>query len=272
MPLRNVVRVALSGQVHRIDRLVEPEGHRQIAKVELQRLDDLRVDEVDHAVAAFHDRDPGAERGEHGGVLDADDPGADDDHRGRDMIEVEHAVGVDDAPLVELDLLRPRGPGAGGDDDLVRGELELLVAEAFGHQHRVRVEEARGALEVLHVVAVQLGAHHLGLAGDHVVGARREVGDGDVLLHLVARAVELALVGAGEVEHRFAQRLRRDRAGVDADAADHALAVDDGDPPAQLRRSDGGALPAGAAADDEQLEFLHRTPPGARDRAAVLPQ
>ena len=107
----------------------------------------------------------------------------------------------------------------------------------------MRVEELARALEVLHVVAVQLGAYHIGLAGDHVLGARRQVGDRDVVLDLVARTVELALVGAGEVEHRLAQRLGRDRAGVHADAADHALAVDDGDSlarawPRRWRRAD----------------------------------
>ena len=46
----------------------------------------------------------------------------------------------------------------------------------------------------------------------------------DVLLHAVGAAVEAALAPAGEIEHRLAQGLRGDGAGVDRDAADAAAA------------------------------------------------
>ena len=120
------------------------------------------------------------------------------------------------------------------------------------------VQEFGRALVVVDVIAVQLGADDLGLARDDVTGARGQIGHRDFFFDLVAGAVQLPLVHSGEVEHRFAQGLRRDRAGVDADATGHALAVDDGDALAELGRGNGGALTAGTAADDEQVEVVHR--------------
>ena len=60
---------------------------------------------------------------------------------------------------------------------------------------------------------------------------------------------------AGElVEHRHAQRLGRDRAGVDGDAAEPLAALDDGDALAELGGLDGRLLAARAGADDEKVE------------------
>ena len=132
--------------------------------------------------------------------------------------------------LVELDAVRPGRPGAGGDDDLVGGD-RLLVA---GRRRRTAtvcgVDEAAGAGEQGDVVAGQLAADDVDLPADHVLGAGGQVGDGDVVLDPVALAVQLALAEAGEVEHRLAQGLGRDGAGVDADPADHVAALDDGRP------------------------------------------
>ena len=97
-------------------------------------------------------------------------------------------------------------------------------------RQRVRVDEAGHAGDQLDVVAQQLRADHLGLATDHVLQPGQQVGDRDVFLDPVARAVQVAQLHAGQVEHGLAQSLRRDRAGVDADTADHGLAVDDDRP------------------------------------------
>ena len=55
-----------------------------------------------------------------------------------------------------------------------------------------------------------------------------QVLDGDVALDPVARAVQIAHVEAGQVDDGLAQRLGRDGAGVDADAAHHLAALDHG--------------------------------------------
>ena len=54
---------------------------------------------------------------------------------------------------------------------------------------------------------------------DDVARAHGDVVDRDALLEAVALAVDRALVQPGEVEDRLADRLRRDRAGVDARTA-----------------------------------------------------
>src|SRR6185312_13097024 len=74
------------------------------------------------------------------------------------------------------------------------------------------------------------------------------------LLH--ARRVEHVQRALGEhLEHRLAQRLGRDRPGVDGHAAEAVAALGDGDLPAELGGLDGGALTTRARADDEEVEF-----------------
>ena len=149
-----------------------------------------------------------------------------------------------------------RGPcrvGPDGDDDDVGGVLLLVVAVVGAYGERVLVDEAGRAVEQVHAVAEQLAAHDLDLATDHVRRSGEQVRHGDVLLHPVVLAVEVPHVHAGEVEDRLAQRLRRDRAGVDADAADHVPPLDDGSLLAELGRRDRRTLAARAGADDEQV-------------------
>ena len=59
---------------------------------------------------------------------------------------------------------------------------------------------------------------------------------------------------AGEVQNRFADRLRRDRAGVERDAAQQlALPFDDEHAPILLRRGDGRLLSGRSAAHHDQI-------------------
>src|SRR5690606_13718090 len=147
--------------------------------------------------------------------------------------------------------------------DVRRGDRGAVAAPLALHRDGVLVLEAGGAGDDLDVVAQQLVADHLDLAPDHVLGARQQVGDRDVALDPVARAVQVALGEPGEVEDRLPQRLGRDRAGVDADAAHHAPAFRHADALAQLRGRDRGLLPARAGSDDEQVVVVHATPPQA---------
>ena len=84
-----------------------------------------------------------------------------------------------------------------------------------------------------------------------------EVGDRDVLLDVAGAAEQPALVGAGEMQGRLAERLRRDGARVDLGAAEDGVLLDDGDALAQLGRLDGALLPRGAGADDDAVEVFH---------------
>ena len=164
-----------SPALDRGDRLAEPEGHRQVAQVVLQRLDDLEVAELEHPVAPLDHGHLGAERGEHRRVLDADDAGPDDDHRARDPLEVDDPVGVDDAPLVEVD-----GAGRAGFVPVAitifsAVTCRSLARPATDDRDRVRVDEAAGPVQQLDVVAGELAADDLDLAADHVLGAGSEV-------------------------------------------------------------------------------------------------
>ncbi len=69
---------------------------------------------------------------------------------------------------------------------------------------------------------------------DHVLGARGQVGDGDVLLEAVTLAVHIALGEAGGIEDRLAQGLGGDGPGAVEPAQAMFGAVEDGDPAAKL--------------------------------------
>src|ERR1039457_5154137 len=204
-----------------------------------------------------HDLPPGrAQRGEHRAVLDADHARARDHHRAGHLLQVGDPVGINHGAVVNLDAGRSGGPGTGGDHDLVgRGPADPAVAVV--DVHRVRVGETAGAGQDRDPVTGQLAAHHVHLAADHVAGTGGQVADRDVVLDPVARPVHLALVQAGQVQDRLTQGLGRDRAGVQADAADHVLALDDRHPPLELRRGDGCLLAAGPRADHQHVEVVH---------------
>jgi hypothetical protein len=222
-------------------RLPEPECHGEVPQVVLERLDHLDVTHVEHPGPFLDHGDLAAERGEHGRVLHADDPRADDDHGPRNLLQGEDVVRIQDGPLVELDRVRPGGPGAGGDDDVL-GADQPFMAGHLAQGDGVGVDETAGSGVEGDVVAGELAADDVDLSADHVLGTGGQVGDGDVLLQPVALPVQIALGETGEVEHRLAQRLGGNGAGVDGDPADHVGAVDDGHSAAQLGRGDGGLL------------------------------
>src|SRR6185436_19742775 len=104
-----------------------------------------------------------------------------------------------------------------------------------------------------HVVAAELVLDHLDLAGDHDVDAGEELLAGGPRVEPGPRQPVALAREAGEGDHRLAQGLARDGAGVDADAAHGAALLDDGGAMAQLGGLDGGALARGAAADADQV-------------------
>src|SRR6266498_3891667 len=173
--------------------------------------------------------------------------------------------------------LAGRAGVAGGDNDLVRADA-AQPALAVVDLDRVRPGEPGGAGDDADPVACQLAADHVVFPADHVLRARRQVGDGDLVLHPVALPVHFPLVEAGEVEHGLPERLGRDRAGIQAHAAHHVGALDDADVPLQLGRGDGRLLAARARSDDQQVEVMHdhqcdhagpsfESPPGHRPAA-----
>ena len=245
--------------VDRGDFFAEPERDREVAQVEFQRLDDLGIAELEHVGAFLHHRDLGAQGREHRGVLDTDHPGPDHHHRGRQDLQIEDSVGVEDSFLVELDSGRAGGFGAGGDDDVLRCDGRAFPAVRFLDQHRVRVQKPAVTLDQVDAVADQLGAHDVDFLADDVRGAGQQVRRGDLVLDAVARAVQFTLVHPRQVDDGLAQGLRRDGAGVDADAAQHPPAFDHGHRLAELGGGDGGLLAARSRTDHDEVVLQHRS-------------
>ena len=273
LPLARLVTVPRRSDLDLLDLLAEAEGDRLVAQVELQRLDDLGVAEVEHLRALLDHGHAGAERGEHRGVLDADHAGADHDH-------ASWAPACIASTPSESSTRSSSNSTCGGRAGRVPVAMTMFSAVTVlwspravaAHGDGVRVVEARGAAEDVDVVAQQLVADHLHLAPDDVRGAGQQVVDGDVGLDPVAGAVHVALREAGQVQHGLAQRLRRDRAGVDADAAHHVAPLDDRDPLAQLGGGDGGLLPARSRADHQQVVVVHGVVPFTPAYLHVSPQ
>ena len=236
--------------------LAEPERHREVAQVVLERLDDLEIAELQHPLALLDDRHLRAQRGEHRGVLDADHAGARHQHRPRDPLQVQDAVGIDDRPVVEGHAGGPGRLGAGRDHEVLGADLAQPVV-AVVDLYAVRAGESPGAGEDRDAVPGQLAADDIALPADHVLGPGGQVGDGDLVLEPVGLPVHLPLVEAGQVEHRLAEGLGRDRAGVQAHPAEHARPLDDGDLAIQLGRGDRSLLAAGPGSDNDEVEFVH---------------
>jgi hypothetical protein len=116
------------------------------------------------------------------------------------------------------------------------------------------------------VVSRELRADDVDVALDHVLRAVEDVVRGDVLLDAIALAVDAALAHAGQVDDGLAQRLRRDRARVRADAADHLAPVDVRDAPAQLRGLNRRLLPAGPGTDHDEVVVIGHAPGNRRSR------
>src|SRR5260370_16282442 len=93
-----------------------------------------------------------------------------------------------------------------------------------------------------------------------------------LFLDAVTRAVELALSYASQVEHRLAQCLRRDRAGVGAHTAQHSAVFDHRYRFAEFGCGDGRLLSTGAGTDDDQVDIEAMIAPALDERLDPLPE
>ena len=88
--------------------------------------------------------------------------------------------------------------------------------------------------------------------GQQILGRRA------LAVGIVEVMIEIFALGLAERQHRLAECLRRDGAGVQARTTDLHLAFDDGDALAQLRRLNRRALPGRPAADAQKVELVLR--------------
>ena len=186
----------------------------------------------------------------HGRHLQADDAAADDEQALGDAVHLERARRVDDARVVVRDERQHDGLGARGDDRLVERDerpgaavldLELVCgdepADARDDRHLARLGEAREAADELLDDAVLPAAQLVD------VDLRRPEADA-VRAHLVRLVDHL-----GGVQ----QRLRRDAADVEADAAEHRPALDQHHLLAEVGGAKRGRVAAGPGAEHEHL-------------------
>jgi hypothetical protein len=174
----------------------------------------------------------------------------------RAAAQLEDLVAVVDTRVLEGDVLGARGNGAGGDED------DLGLQEAFGlarrqYADRVRIREAGVTVQVLDRVPGDVLRDHLAQRAHDLLLAIHEVLDRELVLDLGVDAVQRVLVESGEVERGLAQRLGGHGAGVGAGAAGIGLALDDGDPLAEVRGLGGAFFAGRSGADHDQVEAIH---------------
>ena len=215
----------------------------------------------------------GAERVVEVGELHADRARADDHHRLRPLRQDHRLVAADDCVAVlrrERQLARR---GAGGDEHLVGGDHHVVLADGTGalvvvlvglrHLHLARAagglacQDLGVALDVLDFVLLEEEpdaaverAGHVARATDHLGPVELHV----LRVHLKAH-VRTVLEGLGVDAGRMEQRLGRDAAPVQADAAELG-ALDAGNLLAELRRADRADVAAGSAADHDEVIML----------------
>ena len=220
-----------------------PERLRQLLRRVRVLLRDQRLEHLD-------DRHLGAEALEDRRELAADDAAAEDDEAPRHLGLREQAGGVDAAGRVEPFDRRHDRERAGRDDRLLEGDVLPAL-----DRDRVRALEAALALHPLDAVRLEEArdpARHL--LDDAVLPLDRRA---EVELRL--RDVDAEL---GEHVLRLVQRvrglhprLRRDAAHAQAGAAELGLELDAGGLHAQLGCADRCGVPAGASAQDGDVNF-----------------
>ncbi len=215
-------------------------------------VDDLAVDEIKDRVARLDQRHRHVERRKDRRIFDADDAAADHRQRARQLAELQHLVAVENADLVERHVAWPVRPCADGDQRMREADL-AVVAGVGGQADLVGTEEFYRGARALDGVAHELVLQHLDLVVERLVQALDQIADGNVLLDPVAASVEAALAPAREVEHRLAQRLGGNRAGMHGNTAQAPAPVDHQNRFAELGRLHGGAASGRPAADDQHV-------------------
>ena len=109
----------------------------------------------------------------------------------------------------------------------------------------------------LDVVPRELRERDVDLRPDHVLHAEGKIGHRDLFLDAIIHAVNVLVVVAGKVEHRFPHCLARNGAGVDANAAHHFQLLHQRHFFARLGSLYRGSLSGRTRADHNHIERLH---------------
>ena len=181
------------------------------------------VEELERPRPLIDHRHLHAERGEHRRVLDADHARADDDHRPRQLFEAEDRVGGRDGLAVDLHAGRLAGHRADGDEDVLGGQAacagrRLHDAACAGPRRRRGRASRRTSLRDITSCTMSTSRSMTRATWPTscaIVGRPR------------SRSESVGLEPGARVDapDRFAERLRRDGARVDAHAARRSAGV-----------------------------------------------
>ncbi len=205
-----------------------------------QRLNDLLIGKLQQLRPPLNQRHPHAQRGKHARILHPNHAAAHDNHRLRQVHQVQHQVAVDNVAPVDRHLRRTGRLGARANQN-IRRFVHARTARVR-HPHMRRIFKARHPHQHLDVVARKLRLRHIDLGLDHMLHPERQVRHRDPFLHPVVHAIDGLVVIPREVQHRLTHRLRRNRAGVDRGPAHHLAHLHQRNLLSQLRPKDGGAL------------------------------
>ena len=84
---------------------------------------------------------------------------------------------------------------------------------------------------------------HVYFGLDHMLDPKRQVRHGDLFLNAIVHPIDVLIVVAGQVQDGLAKGLTWDRAGVNANSANHFPPLDERHALAHLGPLDGRALP-----------------------------
>jgi hypothetical protein len=157
-------------------------------------------------------------------------------------------------PLIGT-LAELRRLGAGGDNEKsapkVCSPRELETRMVCGSMKVATPQEE------LYVVARQLRLDHIHFGLDHVLDPKRQVRHGYLFLDPIVHAINVLIVVAGQMQDRLPKGLAGDRAGVNANSANHFPPLDERHALAHLGPLDGRALPRRTGTDDNEIVGLH---------------
>ena len=236
-----------------LDRLTEAKIHIPLSHLVNQLVDDLGVDELERPIAAIDDRDLDAERREHRRVLDADDAGADDREGAGKPLHASDVVARDDRLTVGRDSGRRHRRGSGRDEDRSRTRSRA-TRRRRRDANAMRIDERRFAAKDVDAVARELIRDDRRFARPNLVDARQQFGRRRSPLRRVRRGCGAGgRARRGEPHDRFAKRLARNRAAVDADPAESSAPLDQRDAASELCGLHGAALSSRPAANADEV-------------------
>ena len=144
---------------------------------------------------------------------------------------------------------------AGRNQDFVAVEVNLRAAQIDFDD--VRRHERRAAAINVNAVAPDVVVNQFPTFLDNDALAVHEIADADVGAHRNIDAIKPALLQTGQLQRAFAQRLGRNRSGIDARAARSRFLFDQRDAFAEIRRLTRAFFARRPGTDDNEVVVLH---------------